>query len=96
MGVTIRRRSDKSDGSWWVFVSHMNRRTSLKVGHYGAALDVQRELQVVLALDRALHGLKWRKARRVSREVLRQGDNLRMRLYRLLGALDELLERNRR
>src|SRR5215510_8307835 len=95
MGVTIRERRDKQIGVWWVFVSHMNRRTSLKVGSYRVARRVQDELRIMLALDRVVHNLRPRMAT-TRRKLLRQGDDLRLRLSRLLGELEQLLERNRK
>ena len=95
MGVTIRQRKDKSDDVWWVFVNHLNRRTSLKVGSKRAAVQLQRELQVMLALDRAIHDLNPRNRGRLKPDTLRQAEDLRRRLKKLLDELEWLLERNR-
>jgi hypothetical protein len=97
MGVTIRERKDRQDGVWWVFVSHFNRRTSFKVGSKQAAEDVQHELQVMLALDRALNNLRPRggpKPLPLSSETRRQAIDLRARLSRLLARVDEALRHN--
>jgi hypothetical protein len=97
MGVTIRQKNRKQgDNNWWIFVSHLNRRTSLKVGSKTAAMDVQRELQVMLAVDRIMHDLTPRERRRVKLdpELERQADNLRSRLWRLWNELEVLLGRN--
>jgi len=96
MGVTIRQRSDKARGVWWVFVSHLNRRTSFLVGSKRAAEEVQHELQVMLALDRVLHNLRPRLKRVERIRLKRQGEDLRLRLSRLMRNLEELLERNRK
>jgi len=95
MGVTIRQRKDRRDGHWWVFVSHMNRRTSFKVGSLRAAEDVQHELQVMLALDRVIHNLRPEGGPKpLPTRVRREADDLRLRLSRLLQRLEEALGHN--
>lgn len=89
MGVTIRTRRDKDEDVWWVFVNYRNRRTSFKAGSHREALEIQRELQVMLALDRVFGAAE-------SKKSVRDGEALRLRLTRLLGRLDKLLEENRR
>jgi hypothetical protein len=98
MGVTIRERSDRADGVWWVFVSYMNRRTSFRVGSKDAAEDVQHELQVMLALDRAIQNLRPRGLGEPQPELdpalKREAMDLRYRLSRLLRRLEEAMAHN--
>jgi hypothetical protein len=96
MGVTIRERSDKQDGIWWVFVSHMNRRTSFRVGSKDAAEDVQHELQVMLALDRAISNLRPKSMSQPKLDPVlkRAAMDLRRRLSDLLRRLEQAMAHN--
>ena len=96
MGVTIRERSDRADGVWWVFVSYMNRRTSFRVGSKDAAEDVQHELQVMLALDRAISNLRPKSMSQPKLDPVlkRAAMDLRRRLSDLLRRLEEAMAHN--